>query len=73
MIIDVRKYLVLGTQEDLDLFFERAQQNGFMEFISAASKKNAELPADAHDLFVALKILRKLPLRKKYEGLWELS
>ncbi|MCX6987213.1 MAG: V-type ATP synthase subunit I [Chlamydiae bacterium] len=73
MIIDVRKYVVLGTQEDLDLFFERAQQNGFMEFISAASKKNAELPADAHDLFVALKILRKLPLRKKYEGLWELS
>ena len=72
MIIDVRKYLVLGTQEDLDLFFERAQQNGFIEFISAANKKSAELPIDAHHLLLALKILRKLPLYKKYEGLWEI-
>jgi V/A-type H+-transporting ATPase subunit I len=71
MIIDVRKYLVLGTQEDLDLFFEKAQQHGFMEFIAPASKKNVEQPAEVHNLIVALKILKKQPLRKKYDGLWE--
>lgn len=71
MIIDVHKYLVLGTKEDLDLFFERTQQNGFMEFIAPSTKKSVELPTDVHNLLVALKILRKLPVRKKYEGLWE--
>ncbi|NDD58387.1 MAG: V-type ATP synthase subunit I [Chlamydiae bacterium] len=72
MIIDVRKYLVLGTTEDLDLFFERAQQNGFMEFIQPSTRKSVELPAEVTNLISALKILRKLPLRKKYEGLWEI-
>ena len=71
MIIDVRKYLMLGTEEDLSLFFERAQQNGFIEFISTSSKKSVELPTDTHNLLLALKILRKQPVRKSYEGLWE--
>ena len=32
MIIDVRKYVVLGTQEDLDLFFERAQRKVLVQY-----------------------------------------
>lgn len=73
MIIDVHKYLVLGTEEDLGLFFDRAQQNGFMEFIAPTTKKSLELPTEVHNLLVAHKILRKQPVRKKYEGLWETS
>lgn len=73
MIIDVHKYLVLGTEEDLDLFFDRAQQHGFMEFIAPITKKSVELPNDVHNLLIANKILRKQPVRKKYEGLWEIS
>ena len=72
MIIDVRKYLILGTHDDLGIFFERAQENGFMEFISPVSRKNVEHPAEVQNLITALKILRKQPLRKKYEGLWEI-
>lgn len=72
MIIDVHKYLVLGTKEDLDLFFERAQESGFIEFIAPSTKKTGEYPSEIHNLLVALKILKKLPLRKKYEGLWEI-
>ena len=44
MIIDVKKYLILGVKEDIDRFFARAQQKGIIEFIPPQSKKGVEVP-----------------------------
>ena len=70
MITDVKKYLILGTQEDLDLFYQRAQQEGFIEFISA-SRRPKELPEEIQTLIKAMKFLQKLPSYKDYEGEWD--
>lgn len=68
MIIDVKKYLILGVREDIDRFFSRAQQKGIIEFISPASKKGVEVPLEIQHLMNAMRILRKLPVKKPYEG-----
>ncbi len=68
MIIKVKKYLILGVQEDIDRFFERAQQNGMIEFIVPHSKKGIEVPAPIQRLVDAMRILRKLPVKKPYAG-----
>lgn len=68
MIIPVKKYLLIGSKLDLDQFFARAQNKGIIEFISPHGKKPTELPSVAQHLFHAIKILRKLPFKKKYDG-----
>ncbi len=70
MITEVKKYLILGTEEDLDLFYQRAQQEGFIEFISS-SRKSKEMPEKIQLLVKALKILKKLPFHKVCEGEWD--
>ncbi len=66
MIIDVKKYLILGVKEDIDRFFERAQSKGIMEFISPFGKKPVEMTAEIQHLLDAKRILRKLPVKKPY-------
>lgn len=68
MIIPVKKYLILGAREDIDRFFERAQVRGIIEFISPHGKKPIEAPPEVQHLFSAMKILRKLPVKKPYIG-----
>ena len=68
MIIDVKKYLILGVKEDIDRFFARAQQKGILEFISPIGKKAIETPVEIQQLLKAMKILRKLPVKKTYQG-----
>jgi V/A-type H+-transporting ATPase subunit I len=68
MITDVVKYLVLGAREDLDKFFEIAQEHGFLEFISISGKKPVEHPVTVQSIVSAIKILRKQPLRDPYLG-----
>lgn len=68
MIIDVKKYLILGVKEEIDRFFAKAQHKGIIEFISPHGKKSVEVPAEVQHLFSAMKILRKLPLKKPYQG-----
>lgn len=68
MIIDVAKFLIMGTQNDLDRFFNEAQHQGFIEFISISSKKPATLPESIQTLISSIKILKKLPLKDCYEG-----
>lgn len=58
MITEVKKYLILGTEEDLDLFYKRAQQEGFIEFISS-SRRSKEVPEKIQFLLKAIKILKK--------------
>ncbi len=72
MIIDVKKYLILGTKEDIDRFFDRAQQKGIIEFISPFTKKPLEVPLEIQHLHDAMRVLRKLPVKKVYEGPREL-
>src|SRR3984957_3901442 len=67
MIIDVKKYLILGAQEEIDRFFSQAQHQGIIEFISPHGKKAAEVPLEIQHLLNAMKILRKLPPKKAYE------
>lgn len=68
MIEDVVKYFIMGTKESLDRFFEQAQEQGFLEFISIPSKKPAEVPVTIHNLLAAHKILRKQPVKDPYQG-----
>ena len=68
MIINVKKFLILGSNEDIDQFFERAQQRGMIEFIAPQTKKGMEPPIEIQHLLSAMRILRKLPLKKPYEG-----
>lgn len=68
MIIDVKKYLILGLKEDIDRFFSRAQQKGIIEFIPPQSRKGIEVPLEIQHLMNAMRILRKLPVKKPYEG-----
>lgn len=68
MIIDVKKYLILGTKEDIDRFFDKAQQKGILEFISPFTKRALEVPLEIQHLHDAMRVLRKLPLRKVYVG-----
>ncbi|HEX4839707.1 MAG TPA: V-type ATP synthase subunit I [Rhabdochlamydiaceae bacterium] len=68
MIEDVVKYFIMGTQESTDQFFEKAQDQGFLEFISVAPKKPMEAPVTVQNLIAAHKILRKQPVREPYQG-----
>ncbi len=68
MIIKVKKHLILGAREDIDRFFARAQQKGIIEFIAPHSKKGVELPIEIQHLLNAMRILRKLPVKKPYEA-----
>jgi V/A-type H+-transporting ATPase subunit I len=68
MIEDVDKYFIMGTKESLDKFFEHAQDQGFLEFISVSAKKPMEAPVTVQNLLVAHKVLRKQPLREPYQG-----
>lgn len=66
MIIDLKKYLFIGAKEDLADFFIRAQEQGFIEFIT--SRKSKELPESIKKFIDAIKILRKQPVKEPYRG-----
>ncbi len=68
MIVDVFKYLIIGTRDDLDRFFDQVQELGFMEFISISGKKPLEQPITVQSLLAAMKILRKYPQKEPYLG-----
>src|SRR5580700_5733746 len=73
MIVEVKKYLILGTKEEIDQFFSRSQQEGVIEFIPPAKKVMEAVPAELQHLLRAMKILRKLPVKKPYEGTMDLQ
>ncbi len=65
MIIDLHKILFFGAKEELNAFFERAQKEGIIQFLSQVPKKGAAAtPPDVQGAIEALKILRKQPLMK---------
>lgn len=73
MIIPVKKYIFIGINADLQVFFERAQKKGFIEFINPAGKRTRELPEKQQKMAKAIKILRKLPTIKQAELVKDLN
>lgn len=65
MIIDLEKYLFIGSKDDLATFFIGAQEKGFIEFIKSR-KTGKELPEKVKKIVDAIKILRKQPLKEKH-------
>lgn len=64
MIIKVKKFLIYGINKQVDVFFEAAQEKGFIEFISK-TKKIKRFSSDAKDFITAIKILKKQPLQEQ--------
>ncbi|NGX26726.1 MAG: hypothetical protein K940chlam6_00651 [Chlamydiae bacterium] len=67
MIINLKKYLFIGAKDDLATFFIRAQEEGFIEFITDR-KKGKELPESIRKLIDAIKVLRKQPVKEPDKG-----
>lgn len=66
MIVNMKRYLFIGVQEDLNKFFNRAQKKGFIEFIADSGRKTTDYPEHVDLILSALKILRKQPTVKPY-------
>lgn len=58
MIIKLHKYLIYGHQVELDAFFLKAQEAGFLEFVGESHKKSLELPDAARKYLQAIKIAK---------------
>lgn len=58
MIVDLAKYLIVGSKSEMDRFFTLAQRAGFIEFIGMSKKKALEMPEDAKTILSAIKITR---------------
>lgn len=67
MIIDLKKYLFIGIQKDLEQFFNRAQEQGYIEFIAKKGRKVADFPKPLQEILSAIKILRRLSKEKSSE------
>lgn len=64
MIIDLKKFLIFGVQEEIDRFFDAAQEAGFLEFISKEDVRKIEQPQNIKDILFAIKILKNQPVIK---------
>lgn len=62
MIIKLKKFLIYGIKEQMDVFFEAAQEKGFIEFIGKG-KKVKNFSSTAKDYISAIKILKKQPIQ----------
>ena len=66
-IIRVKKYLFIGVREDIDIFFKRAQEKGFIEFLTQRGRLSIDYPEHVQQTIKALKILKKQPHVKPAE------
>lgn len=71
MIVNLHKYLLIGSRTDMDRFFTLAQRAGFLEFIGLSHKKALEMPHDAKTIISAIRIARAhtANLHEPYESL----
>lgn len=61
MRVDTLKYLFLGVHDERDLFFERAQEAGIIQFIDMEPGRHHEPSGEADAVVLAIKALRSLP------------
>lgn len=64
MRVPLKKILFLGSKNAHKIFFERAQQIGWFEFISVSGQKPHLFPKPIEDLKLAIKILKKQPAKE---------
>lgn len=60
MIIKLKKFLIYGLKDQIDIFFKAAQEKGFIEFLSKTKKIKKVSPL-VKDFISAIKILKKEP------------
>ncbi len=68
MIVKLAKYIFMGARADLDEFFQRAQEAGFIQFFSSSPQPAGALHPTLQKLYQAMKVVRRLPLLEPYEG-----
>lgn len=61
MIYDLQKTLFIGAKDDLNAFFDRAQDMGFIQFIPHSKKQASDYPEEVLNAIKAIKILYKQP------------
>ena len=66
MIINLKKYLFIGAENEIADFFLSAQEAGFIEFITI-KKKTKDLPESIRKLMESIKVLRKQPVKEPYK------
>lgn len=59
--------IFVGVIDDRDVFFKRAQREGFIEFIHSKKAKKGEMPKPLQDTLKAIKIVKKQPLTEQLE------
>ncbi|NGX29287.1 MAG: hypothetical protein KR126chlam4_00355 [Candidatus Anoxychlamydiales bacterium] len=60
MIIKLKKFLIYGLKDQIDVFFKAAQEKGFIEFLSK-TKKIKKVSSLVKDYISAIKLLKKEP------------
>ncbi len=58
MIVKMHKYLIYGTQAEIERFFPLAQKAGFLEFIGPSQKRALEMPENAKTILSAMKVAK---------------
>jgi len=65
MIIPLKKYLFIGVKEDMHLFFQKAQKEGFIQFIQPPKRRVQPLLEEQKKMVEALKTLCAMPKCKQ--------
>ena len=60
MIVKVRKFIFYGVKDQLNLFFSKAQEKGFIQFIGSNIRK-LDYPNHIKNVISAIKVLKKQP------------
>lgn len=68
MIIDLEKYLFIGSKEHLNAFFDEAQKRGFIHFAAQQGVHKTEFPNHLQEVLQALKILKRQKPIDQWEG-----
>ncbi|NGX48739.1 MAG: hypothetical protein K940chlam5_00329 [Candidatus Anoxychlamydiales bacterium] len=64
MIIKLKKYLIYGLKDQIDVFFKAAQEKGFIQFLSKTKKIKKVSPL-VKDYISAIKTLKKEPKQEQ--------
>ena len=67
-VVGMKKYLFVGLQKDRDVFFERAQKKGCLEFISSQRKVGITASERVLLFIQALKLLKRQVVKKEIES-----
>ncbi len=65
---NVKKFLFVGTQDDKDYFFKKAQEIGIIHFIDINQTHSKEVPEEIQNINAAIKILRGLSPTEQEEN-----